>query len=126
MTPLDDRQDPGQPGVASGAPSGPPGGFGLDLPTGVALPREPGSGAADPLALTSLLLGVGSLLSVACCSLLSPLAALGAIVTGIVVLTRFGERPRGGRGLAVAGITLGALTLLAMAAWLAWWLSQGV
>lgn len=126
MTLPDDRLASGRPGGAGEAPNGPLGGFGLDLPTGVAPPREPRSGAADPLALTSLLLGVGSLLSVACCSFLSPLAALGAVVTGIVALVRPGDPPRGGRGLAVAGITLGSLTLFAMAAWLAWWLSQGV
>ncbi|HOU92031.1 MAG TPA: hypothetical protein PLU22_13360, partial [Polyangiaceae bacterium] len=74
----------------------------------------------------SLLLGLGSLLSVACCSFLSPLAALGAVVTGAVALLRAGDSSRSGRGLAVTGIVLGALDLLATVAWIAWWLHESL
>ncbi|GEM_PF-6370415 len=119
-----DRQG-GEP-RGGGAPGGPPGGYGLDLPPGVELPREPGMAPADPLALTSLLLGLGSLLSVACCSFLSPLAALGAIVTGAVALLRVRATARSGWGLAVTGIVLGSLDLLATVTWLAWWLHESL
>jgi len=124
MNPREDHQ--GVEPRVGGAPGGPPGGYGLDLPPGIALPREPGDAPADPLALTSLLLGVGSLLSVACCSFLSPLAALGAVVTGAVALLRAGDSSRSGRGLAVTGIVLGFLDLLATVVWLVWWLHESL
>ncbi len=124
MSSQEDRKGVEPPGGS--APGGPLGGYGLDLPPGVALPSEPGDAPADPLALTSLLLGLGSLLSVACCSFLSPLAALGAVVTGAVALLRAGDSSRSGRGLAVTGIVLGALDLLATVAWIAWWLHESL
>ncbi len=89
-------------------PAGPPGGYGIDLPTGV-LPPEVEAHTTDPLAAVSLAFGSGTLLFGLCCfPFLGGLLGLTGIVLGVVSLTRIAAQPRRytGKGLAITGIVV--------------------
>jgi hypothetical protein len=81
-----------------------------------------GSGASNPLAVASLVLGILSFLAWGCCCLGSIIPfvdfflAVGAVVTGALGVKSSGETGTG-KGMAIAGIVLGALSLLILAAW---------
>ncbi|HOC55731.1 MAG TPA: DUF4190 domain-containing protein [Verrucomicrobiota bacterium] len=82
---------------ASGAGSAPP-----------ALPSGPGSGQQNGLAITSLVLGLGSVIC------LGPLAGIPAIVCGHLARGRARRAPAqyGGAGFALAGLIMGYVSLL--------------
>ena len=100
-------------------PSGPPGGYGVDLPTGV-LPTaaDPGQ-RTDPLAVVSLSIGSVTLVVGFCCFPFSGIAlGLTGVIVGIVSLTRIasGQARTKGKGLAIAGIVLSVLAPVVNAA----------
>jgi len=67
----------------------------------------------DPLAIVSLVCGVVGLIMVCCCGWLTIPLALAAIGTGAAAVMRINKDPMlTGKGLAFAGIALGALGLI--------------
>lgn len=74
------------------------------------MPPQPGSSGTSRLAIAALCLGI--------VGIVPPLGVV-AVVLGAVALSRLGSRPQAGRGLAVAGIVLGSLAVLAWAVILA-------
>lgn len=100
-------------------PSGPLGGYGVDLPTGVLPPVDPGALKTDPSAVASLACGVLALILGNCCfPLFGVVFGLAGLALGIVSLVRLaapGSR-YSGRGLAVAGIVVSLLGQVAGAA----------
>jgi hypothetical protein len=86
--------------------------FGPNIPTGAAMPpavTPVAEGQKKGLAITSLVLGI---LSVATCLIF--LTGIPALITGIMALNRARRQPAeyGGRGLAIAGIALGAAGIM--------------
>jgi len=84
-------------------------------------PPRPGMPSAAPpsrdLAIVSLGLGIFSLL---CGTITLGIASIGGIVTGIIALVRARNEPDryGGRGLAIGGIAISAVSLILTAAFL--------
>lgn len=72
---------------------GPPGGYGQPQ-------RSPGTNA---LAIVSLIAGIVWIFG---------LGSLVAVITGVIALSQISKRGQGGRGMAIAGIVLGAVGLL--------------
>ena len=72
------------------------------------------AGEKKGLAITSLVLGI---LSVTCLMLI---AGIPAIIAGLMALNRSRRRPAeyGGRGLAIAGIVMGAVSIMLTLVWL--------
>ena len=67
--------------------------------------KKPGGG--NGLAITSLVLGIISLIMVCCCAYVSPLLGIGALITG------FSGKSKGqSNGMCLAGIITGGLGLL--------------
>ncbi len=105
-------------GVPPG-PTGPLGGYGLELPTGVGVEAYPGviPGPGDNLPAISLSLGVLGLVGGLCC--FGQVASIAAIAVG---LTAISKRPRPGtpgRTMAGFGIALGVIELLGTVAFIA-------
>jgi len=99
--------------------SGPPGGYGLDLPTGVLPPAEDRGQTTDPVAAVSLAFGAGTAVFGFCCfPFLGGVLALTGIVLGVVSLSRIAARPDRytGRGLAITGIVASVVAPVAHAA----------
>ena len=95
---------------------GPPGGYGINLPTGVLPPSEERGRATDPVAVVSLSLGSSTLILGLCCFPLSGLVlGIAGVSLGIVSLTRISGQPDrySGKGLAVAGIVVSIVAPLA-------------
>lgn len=67
------------------------------------LPRRP-AGPGNGLAITSLVLGIISIVMVCCCAYISPLTGIGALITGFMANSK-GQS----KGMAITGIILGAL-----------------
>lgn len=122
----------GPPGGYGGPPQGggyggPPQGGGYGVPPGYVPPPGYGSpapgvppqggpsasGATDPLAIVSLILGILSLPLHFCCYLGWP-AGIAAIICGIIALVRGGKEPArySGKGLAWGGIIAAGLGFL--------------
>jgi hypothetical protein len=78
-------------------------------------PAFQGAVQTHPLATTSLSLGIASFPFACCCWMVSPALSLAAIVCGVIALQKIKQHPElhGGQGLAVAGIVLGAIGLVA-------------
>jgi hypothetical protein len=89
----------------------PPPGYGSPAP-GVPPPMTAG-GATDPLAITSLVLGIISLPLHFCCYLGWPVG-IAAIVCGIISVVRIGKEPNryAGKGLAWGGMIAAGLGFL--------------
>jgi len=85
---------------SSGNPAGP-----QRLPPGAA------SNQAHPVAIVSLVFGILSLTLGCCCWLHIPLG-LTAVVTGGFGI-HFGNQGRGGKGMAIAGLIMGLISLIA-------------
>jgi hypothetical protein len=67
--------------------------------------KKPGGG--NGLAITSLVLGIISLIMVCCCAYVSPLLGIGALITG------FSGKSKGqSNGMCLAGIITGGLAIL--------------
>jgi len=103
-------QPPSQPPVAPGAPQP------------LQPPSSAGAPSANPLAAWALGTGIASLV---CCSFL--ILSLVSIVLGIVALSQLNRNPnQTGRGMAIAGIVLGCISLLmGIACWGIWLMSHG-
>ena len=116
----------GPPGGFGGPPAGPPGGYGgppggYVPPPGYGSPAPgvpppnfaAGGGATDPLATTSLVLGIISLPLHFCCYLGWPVG-IAAIVCGIIAVARSGKEPQrySGKGLAWGGMISAGLGFL--------------
>jgi hypothetical protein len=71
------------------------------------LPRRP-KGGGNGLAITSMVLGIISLVMVCCCAWVSPLLGISALITGFMANSK-GQS----KGMAMAGIITGALGTLA-------------
>jgi hypothetical protein len=69
-------------------------------------PRKSVSGG-NGLAITSMVLGIVSLVMVCCCYFIAPLLGLGALITGFMANSK-GQS----KGMAMAGIVTGALGVL--------------
>ncbi len=82
-----------------------------DLPPAESYAVPPATG----LAVTALVLGIGSFVC------LGPLVGIPAIIVGVVALSRIRRRPAeyGGKGMATAGVILGAVNLVMLAALIA-------
>ncbi len=82
-----------------------PGGYAGPPPTGFGAGTGLSSSGTNPLAITSLVLGI------VCCI---PFASIGAIVTGVIAQNQINASngAQRGRELATAGIVLGALSFL--------------
>jgi hypothetical protein len=105
-------QPPGysqQPMYTSGVPGGPS-------------YNQQGGGATDPVAIVSLVLGVVSLPMHFCCYLGWPLG-IGAIVCGIIAMSRSGDPPYyyGGKGFAIGGMIAAAVGFLMIILVLVFW-----
>lgn len=105
----------GPPGGFGAPPGGyvPPPGYGSPAP-GVPPPNfAAGGGATDPLATTSLVLGIISLPLHFCCYLGWPVG-IAAIVCGIIAVARSGKEPQrySGKGLAWGGMISAGLGFL--------------
>jgi hypothetical protein len=74
-----------------------------------------GHARTHSLATTSLALGISSLPTACCCWMVSPALCIAAILCGVIALQKIKQQPdvHGGQGVAVAGIVLGAIGLLA-------------
>ncbi len=97
---------------------GPPGGYGIDLPTGVLPPAEDRGQVTDPVAAISLAFGSATLVFGPCCfPFLGGALALTGVVLGIVSLSRIATHPGRyvGRGLAIAGIVVSVVVPIAYA-----------
>ena len=95
---------------------GPPGGYGIDLPTGVLPPPEDRGRVTDPVAVVSFSLGSSTLVLGLCCFPISGLVlGIAGASIGIVSLVRIASHPNrySGRGLAVAGIVVSIVAPLA-------------
>lgn len=68
----------------------------------------------DPLAVTSLVLGICSLVGSLCCSIFVVLSAGVGIVLGFVALSRIAgsQGQRTGRGMAIAGLVCSVIAVL--------------
>jgi len=89
------------------------------LGTKPTLGLAPGQSPSNGLAITSMVLGILSLVFNSCCSLLCCFftllgAALGiaAIITGFIALNKVKDGTGGGRGMAMAGLICGIVALL--------------
>jgi hypothetical protein len=103
---------PPPPGDSGYPPPGqgysPPPGPSYPPPPGLAYPPPPGSGYPAPQAVGTNGMAIASLV----CSLLGWLCGIGpilGIIFGILALGKIKETGQGGRGLAIAGIAIGAV-----------------
>ncbi len=101
--------------------SGPPGGYGVGLPPGVAADYGQRGGAPavsglaqEPYGQYSAIVGVSGLMLTFCCSLLGIVTGVVAVVLGVASLQRTRAEPEryARSSLAVIGIITGALSLL--------------
>ena len=95
---------------------GPPGGYGIDLPTGVLPSAQGRSQATDPVAALSLAFASGtSLFGLCCFPFVGGALALTGIVLGVVSLSRIANHPERytGRGLAITGIVVSVVVPIA-------------
>jgi hypothetical protein len=105
-------QPPGGPPGYGPPPGGgfgpPPGGFG---PPGG--PMMMGGPRFNPLALTSMILGILSI-PMCCCQALSVPLAIAGLVLGIIGLTKIRANPQGwkGGGMAIAGIATSSVGII--------------
>lgn len=74
--------------------------------------KPPGQPRSEGLAITSMVLGIVGLLSVCCCTLLSGPLGIAATITGFIGLSKANDGSAGGKGMAVAGVVLGIITIL--------------
>lgn len=101
-------------------------GQGGGLPYG-GTPGGPGgpivqAGQTEPLAIWSLVLGI---LSMLCCTFL--IVGAGAVVTGHLALSSLKKNPtRQGRGMAIAGLVMGYLSIVIGVLALAFGMVQGI
>ncbi len=79
-------------------------------PTSSPMAPRPGTRGTNTLAIVSVVFGL-----VCCAPLVSPVVAIGCGIVSIKQIEATGE---GGRGLAIAGILLGAVTALLQFFWL--------
>ncbi len=107
-----------QPGFMQPAqPSGPPGGFGVNLPPGVSPEiyerEQQSSGSGHGLASASLVLGICSLLLGMCCGIFTIILGLGGVACGLIALN---QRPTSSdRTMAIIGVSLSGLSVVLFA-----------
>jgi hypothetical protein len=73
-----------------------------------------GGPKTSALSIVSLVLGILSLLSSCCCGLLAIPFSIGAIVCGIIGISKANASPQevSGKGLAIGGIATGAVAIV--------------
>jgi len=124
---------PGPPGMPPppGVPAPPPGGF-APPPGGFAPPPAqpyvPGVGSRqqNALAITSLVLGIVTLVLAFCCWPLGAITGIAALITGFLGLRKADELAGEGKPLAIAGMVMGGLGLLAAVAFVVFIGSVGI
>jgi predicted Zn finger-like uncharacterized protein/prepilin-type processing-associated H-X9-DG protein len=97
-------QPPAQPGFPQPPGAYPPPAGGPPIPYGGYQTQPGGPTQSNGLAVTSLITGI--------LGFCIPLSGIVAIITGIIALTKTRDPRVGGKGMAIAGISIGGLSLL--------------
>ena len=108
---------PGYPaaGPAYPPPYPPPPEYGAPYPGGYGPPMTP-AGGTNPLAIFSLV--------ASCVGLLCGFGSIIGIVLGVIAMNQIKKTGQQGRGLAVAGVAVGAISLVISVIWMAFALSS--
>lgn len=118
----------GPPGGSFGGP--PAGGFG---PSGPQMPGPVGpgfgpQGSSNGLAMGAMICGILALPTTCCCSILSFPIAIAAIIMGAVAMSKVKAEPHiyGGKGMAVAGVACGGVSIVLAIVFLALGMGQAL
>ena len=124
------------PGGYGGPPGGggfggpPPGGFGPGGPQ-MPGPMGPGfgpQGSSNGLAMGAMICGILALPTTCCCSILSFPIAVAAIIMGAIAMSKAKAEPHiyGGKGMAIAGVACGGVSILLAIVFLALGMGQAL